>query len=624
MSSKIKYAVLFLLIVFSILINIEGFMKGLDWGCDYGGYILQAKTLVSGNYKELQENMSRNDFILNYPWGFPIILIPVINYFDTDPVLIKEYVFLFFLVSLGIIYILFKREKEYAFFTVMLVAASPYFWYFKNFLFSDFPNLCFVLISLVLIERSLIQKKQLINQWFDGCLIGLAIFISFTMRTQSGVLLLTLAIMQVLYMRKELLKPKNLVIALLPYLTFFLMNLVLKMIIPIAPISYFVAYKDIPWLSTIWANVFYYINVWKELFSEMRDLNQIDGIVAGITLLFSLIGLSSNWKNNVLYIVFILCFLAPIIVAPFYQGLRYLIPIIPVFFYFMVKGVFYATTTLYFKRGNLIAYLFLGSLTLFSFRSIALLSRTNMTSPFMMEGPYLPTSQKLFDYLEKNTDKRSLIGFWKPRVMLLYSSRNSVIASDYAECMFKNADYYVWYRNAQYDQISLDSIVKHGEQFKSVFKNNDFEVFKINKNTMFNAPAEIKEIKPANADELVLTINFDYFERSVIFGPEKLIPLWSTNVVKAKDFNLPEGNYLLSVYSKGTKAGGQFPVSQVILNDTLLGIFNSLEKATRSDFTFEVKKEKTLSLGLKMENDFQAKGEDRNAFIYFINIYTLK
>ena len=599
-------------------------MRGLDWGCDYGGYVLQAKTLVSGDYKGLQENMNRNEFVLNYPWGFPFVLAPVIGSFDTDPVLIKEYVFLFFVVSLILVYFLFRKEPEYALFTVLLLATNPYFWYFKNHLFADFPNLCFVLFSLALIQKFIVGKKQFINSYLDNCLVGLTVFISFSMRTQSIMLLITLLIMQVYYFRKELLRPKIMIAALLPYVVFFILNFLMNKLIPIPSVSYREAYEDAPLLDTIWNNIFYYTNVWKALVSDIKDLGQVDGIVAGVFILLFLVGISIKWRDNLLYIVFIICSFAPLFIAAFYQGLRYLIPVVPFFFYFMVKGAFYLTTSLYQKRGNRIAYFFVGLFAFFSLRSIALLSYTNYYTPFLMEGPYQPASLKLFEFLKQNTAKQDLIGFWKPRAMLLYSGRNSIVPRSYAECIVRNANYYVYYRNAGYDQIALDSLTLYPGRFTNIYEDEDFKVFKVVRNPMFNTPPEIKDLKPMGAGELVLTINYDYFDSSILQGPEKLIPIWSNDIVSSKTFKLPAGNYLLSFYAKGTKAAGQFAQNKISLNEQVLGVFYSQEKPSRTDLLFELQSDGEVKLNLKLENDLMENNEDRNTLIYFINIYKVK
>jgi hypothetical protein len=104
------------LLIIAVLVflatGFRGFMQGVDWGDDFAGYILQAQTLITGDFKLLQENMSRNDFVLNYPWGFPVLLTPVIHFFPANIVFIKKYVFFYFMASMVLTYFLSGKEAR--------------------------------------------------------------------------------------------------------------------------------------------------------------------------------------------------------------------------------------------------------------------------------------------------------------------------------------------------------------------------------------------------------------------------------------------------------------------------------------------------------------------------------
>src|SRR4051812_38739026 len=101
-----------LLIALSVLINFFSFNKFQDWGDDFAAYVIQAKTIHTGNYNDLKINISRNNYILNYPWGFPLLISPVIKYFDTKIIVVKLYIYLFFLAALVVIFCIFIEEEE--------------------------------------------------------------------------------------------------------------------------------------------------------------------------------------------------------------------------------------------------------------------------------------------------------------------------------------------------------------------------------------------------------------------------------------------------------------------------------------------------------------------------------
>ena len=125
-----KNILIITLILLSVLINIFSFNKVQDWGDDFAGYIIQAKTIHTGSYDDLKNDIKRNDFILNYPWGFPVLISPLIRYFDSNMIIIKIYIFLFFLAALIVLFYIFRDDKESALLTILLLSSSPYFWEF--------------------------------------------------------------------------------------------------------------------------------------------------------------------------------------------------------------------------------------------------------------------------------------------------------------------------------------------------------------------------------------------------------------------------------------------------------------------------------------------------------------
>ena len=84
----------------------------------------------------------------------------------------------------------------------------------------------------------------------------------------------------------------------------------------------------------------------------------------------------------------------------------------------------------------------------------------------------------MLNYIKNNTSKNGIIGFCKPRAMLLYTGRNAVIPASYEECISKKIDYLVYYKNALAEQLPQDSIKDHSNIFSEVFRNDDFIVFK--------------------------------------------------------------------------------------------------------------------------------------------------
>jgi hypothetical protein len=608
-----------LLIIFSICLNFVGFINGIDWGDDYAGYILQARALNSGDFGRLAYDMRRNDFILNYPWGFPLLISPVVGFFESDLLFFKRYIFFFFVLSLPLIYFLFRQRKGFALMAVLLLSCSPYIWHFKNHIFSDFPALLFCMASLALISEIVVRRKIIVNIWIDGILLGIVMYAAFFVRTHSAVLLLTLLAVQITYLKRESPGFRLFTIALTPYVVFFLLKMTIDYFIPIKAVSYLAVYRDLDFWNTIGTNIIYYLNVWSELFRETLILQKIDGIMAGVFILLAAIGIGVKWRSNLLYIFFVFFSTAVLLISPFYQGLRYLIPVIPIFFYFSVEGVFFLFEALRMKSHLIAGEVFCLSVAAFFLHSDITFNRNYVKEEIIMDGPNRPGAIELFAFLKANTDSSDLIGFWKPRVMLLNSGRNGKITRNYEECVEKRVEYYVHYTHALADQMEIDSVATQPAKFKMIFNSEYFKVFKV---VLPEGESDDSE-SPGVADgmQLVATIDHSYFASTHNENGVRLVPLWSNDTVVSRSFHLRSGKYLLAVKSRGTPAHGEEPYCQIFLNGTPAGSFKSHQAPRVQYFHVTVERDEFLQLKLKMENDLNEDGEDRNALIYYVKIY---
>jgi len=478
-----KYSVHITLVLIAIVINLVSFREGHNWGGDFAGYIIQSQTVADGNFDRLKEQIEKNDFILNYPWGYPLLLSPLIEYFNGNLNILKYYTYAFFILSLVFIFFLFRENKAFSLLTIILLAANPYFWELKNDLLADFPNLCFTFLSLLTIHHVIIRKKTIINDYFSGFLIGLTVFLSFIMRNQSLILIPVLLVSQMMIYKKDAFKTTLLFKIITPYLTFILLMYLLFLIIPLKSTSYSVQYNFsiVFILNTIWLNVFYYLNVWSELFRHIFLIHHFSEIFTGMVIFIAIIGFARSIKSEYLIILFFIFSLALFLITPFYQGIRYVLPIIPVFIYLFVKGLAYVSEMLHHKYGRYIFTFTLTVLVLLSFKSIITFSYNHYRSPETMAGPYEDESLEMFVYLKENTDRNDIIGFWKPRVMLLYTERNSVVLQTVNQCSERNVDLLVCYKYATQDQIPLDTITNYPDLFVNEFRNENFAIFRVNR-----------------------------------------------------------------------------------------------------------------------------------------------
>ncbi len=469
------------LIFLSVLINILSFNKVQDWGDDFAGYVIQAKTIHTGSYSALRSDIKRNDFILNYPWGFPLLISPVIKYFDSNIIVIKIYVYLFFLASLFVLFFLFIDDKEKALLTILFLASSTYFWDFKNYILADIPNLFFVLLTLLVANRYLIKDKKINNDYFTSLIIGALIFLTYIIRNQSLVLLPSVMIVQFIKLRKDLFRAKSLLLIFLPGLVFLSLLFMFNQLIPIKPVTYLDQYAQLSLGKTVWNNFFYYLKAWQELFAITDVIKDVNTAFTIFFLVFAFIGATITAKKSLLFITFFVVSISLVLISPFYQGIRYLIPLVPFVFNFFITGIryiiFHIDTKNKFKQAAY--YSVIGFIIFLSIKTISVYTYQSSKSEQEAEWPYKKTSLAMFSFIKNNTNKYEIIGFCKPRAMLLYTGRNAVIPVSYEDCIRKKIDYLVYYKNALAEQLPQDSINSHRNDFSEVFRNNDFVVYKI-------------------------------------------------------------------------------------------------------------------------------------------------
>ncbi len=472
-----KYKVIILLIIFSLIINLFSFKEGHDWGGDFAGYIKQSQTIADNSFDELNEHIKRTDFILYYPWGFPMLLTPVINNFEKDIKILKRYNYIFFILSMLFIYLYFKdNNKEFALICVLLISVNPYFWNFKNNILSEFASMLFTYISLFVID--LIYKKNFkIAYNIEQILLGIIIFLTFNMRTQNIALLSALAVYQLYLYKKDILKLANMIKLAIPYITFVCCYIIFKFINPVVSPSAYPLSVIYTFFETAQNNIGYLTTVFSELFKKLSFFTAFPEVMTGMFLLLFIIGLVSDIKSNILPLAFFVFSFVILLAWPFNQGLRFLISLVPIFFYYSIKGLSELIEKFNLLHHKKIFLSIIGIIVLASFKSIVMFSINLYKDETIVDGPYTKESIEMFNYIKENTATTDRIAFHKPRVMLLYTGRDAVFMLNKED--IKKANYFVSYNYGGNEVINSDSLVKL--DYLLTFENESFKVFKIDK-----------------------------------------------------------------------------------------------------------------------------------------------
>lgn len=479
--------VLLAILLFSGVLSFLSLQEGHNWGDDFALYINQAKALVEGSVNRCYEE---NIFAMNnssypigphvYPWGFPLLLAPFYAIFGLNLTAFKIAGIIFFLLSLVLIFFLFKnRSSSNAIIIAGIMGFNPYLLSFHDNILSDIPFLFFTLLSLFLIFKVVIASKREYQHYFWFILTGLIIFFSFYIRSNGIALIFVLVISQII----EGLKNENGSIKLfilkltIPCITFIAMYAIFSALLPSGDTSHLSFLQKIN-SDLIRFNIEYYFKeLPKDFFGHFRTLN-----LYKVTIPFALLGAGLTLTKDYFLHLFFTIILSIYIIWPETQGLRFIFPIIPVYLYFTFSGISFINYKIKFYSkynwlsiltGIILIFIFLNKVTPTILQKYA-------GERKVLEGPFELESNEAFGYLKNNSNKKEIIVFFKPRALNLLISRKSVMMNDFEKIEFINPSYLVIHKfMGDYNQVrAYDQRLIAAQWLKPVFENSHYIIYK--------------------------------------------------------------------------------------------------------------------------------------------------
>lgn len=501
------------LLVLTGLLAWYGLTKGHDWGDDFAAYILQAESVVRGTPAEF---IAVNRFTIEksmypigpvaYPWGFPVLLSPVYGLFGHD--------ILAFKIPGAICYLLFIMTLWFGFgryhsplwraALVCLFAFNPGFLAFMNEVLTDTPFLLFSTLSVLMIGKVAVDRQRLFSAYAGPLLLGVLIALAFFIRTNGILLLATLGVVHLTWVAKNALSRPAPVTGgpvrlrgmrfqvyqnvrgdtwalLLPYAGFALCVWVWQQVLPEGGSTYVSQFSGLT-LSIILENACLYL---KSPLSFFRIPTAPGALWAKLLFLMSIpwfiMGVFRRFSRDVHILVYGALTLLLYVFWP-YQDERFIFPLFPFYISFALTGLAGSAAAVR-KEGRLkvlraLPVLFV--ICYFCWHSVASAHRNLIDERMVSKGPYASTSQELFAFITRHTDPQSIIVFFKPRAMRLFTGRQSIMTGRVAE--LKRGDYLcIYLREDTSDQLTQRDVAgleKEG-RLQPVYQNRDFQVFRI-------------------------------------------------------------------------------------------------------------------------------------------------
>jgi Dolichyl-phosphate-mannose-protein mannosyltransferase len=477
--------ILFVILLISLVIGACTLRRGHEWGDDWAWYVLQAQSILNGTTDAFMQtsaftNNESTTYVgpLAYPWGYPLILTPAYAIKGNNPLALKIPTLFFYAGFLVCLYLLLKDRltKTESLLIVGLFAFNPLLLQFLDQILSDIPFLFFFILSLWLITK---KGRPSIQR---NILIGICIFLVTFLRATGVLLLGCLLIVEffrLLTNRRDWSVVKQIVLdSLIVCISFILLWIANSMLFPSGGDSYLSQYAGLS-VESVKNMVVAYFYAYASFFGEATGWKYLYYVLV----IFFLIGTWTRWKEELFFILFFGLWMIVHVAYPYWQGPRYIFPLLPIFIYFTFQGMKFVIQKLpekYASFGHQALYGFWTLIALVFLFTSGLNAYINLQHDRAINGPFDQYSKEVYKYITENTPANSVIIFFKPRVMVLMTDHPTIMSTE-CDRMLKG-DYLVLSRKVgRNQQIPPEEIDACHLPLNEVLKNSRFIVYEIQK-----------------------------------------------------------------------------------------------------------------------------------------------
>jgi hypothetical protein len=255
--------------------------RGHIWGDDFAAYVGQAQSILRG---EMGRFVARNGFTVSessreqghqmgpaaYPWGFPLMLVPIYALTGLSPLALKLPGLLTYLGFLLVYFLLLKRRLPLteSLLAVSLFAFNPELLRFLDNILSDIPFLFLSTLAIFLADLY-VHETQGQRRWILAAGTGTAIFAAFFVRTQGLILLGSLLLCQgIRFFSQREKRSQSIVDTLVIVATFAVLWGLSKWVFPGGQTSYLALYKDFS-INTFTGNLVAYSSLFETFFATV-------------------------------------------------------------------------------------------------------------------------------------------------------------------------------------------------------------------------------------------------------------------------------------------------------------------------------------------------------------------
>ncbi len=475
---------LVVVLLVSLALGASTLTRGHEWGDDWASYVMQAQSILNG---KMDEFIERNTFTIfessvqigpvAYPWGYPLTLAPALLLRGIHPLTLKLPGLLFFAGFLICFYLLTatRLSRTERLLLLSLFAFNPVLIKATDYIISDIPFLFSVFLTLWLMKTAEVQPWKR-----SQVLVGAGIFLSFFFRTTGIALLVSyLAWQGWRFLRDRARRKEMIASAAVASGVFLLLWLISSLIFPGGQGSYFRQLAGLTF-DTLQSNLINYFY----LFVQFFDPNAAAAwtYLYYVLVVFFLAGAWMRRHADQILIIFFFFYFALMVLWPEWQGIRFIFPLIPLFVYFAFQGMLGMVAKLpgrYLLVGRGLHFLFWGTLTGIFLVTSASHAYANLANNRRINGPFESFSMEMYEYVRENTPADSVIVFFKPRALRLFTNRDAIMSIECDRLLL--GDYVILHKNWEYSQILPGDIQNCRLPLKLVYENRKYLVYELQK-----------------------------------------------------------------------------------------------------------------------------------------------
>ncbi len=463
------------IILISLILAFLLLKRGHVWGDDFAGYLLQTEALLQGNPYDLwlqNKWMNERSVIAPgpdaYPWGYPMLLLPAYIFWGIHPLALKSVNLLFYAAALFFMaLILYHYDRSFR--SIVWLASFAFLPAILD--QSDYINSDLAFLAVTMVCLWLVSVWPTIDPG-KAIIFGVVIFSATFIRT-TGVVLWVLFINQ--YMREVYLQ-KNWKVFIAAVGSFLLPFLVQSVILPQGNSSYFTHFKLFT-AQNLYQNLLYYLSLPGFAFSQIPA----QSVVYLSFLVLAAFGWKERRRTFDSYLFFVFFMLAGTILWPERQGLRFVLPILPVLWVMAAAGQRVLEGNRW-AVGKAVTWV-MALVTLYALYISSSNAVNNIRNQRSINGPFDMYSAEMFEYIKANATPQDAIVFFKPRAMRLMADVTHAFAARDCDSLAGASLVVINLKQDSELQLTPDgfkacSVSLHSDQ---VFENRRFQIYRIHR-----------------------------------------------------------------------------------------------------------------------------------------------